>query len=327
MISFVNIELFFIFTIPLFVFAFLITTNKDSLSRVFDEKILKRLRADDGSFPLSIRNLLMIISIFLMIIALSRPVIEKGDKNVNIEGLNMMIAFDISGSMRTKDVYPNRLEFTKKKISQFLTHTPTDEIALVAFAYSSFMLAPMSSDKASLINIIEGVDDKYISMASTNFSTLGELSQEVLKSKKKKILVLFSDGGDKESLKGFEEILKDNNIVLYTILIGTQKGGVVIDENGNGLKSKDGSLAISQRNDALGEVSIKSGGAFIVATNGDEDIKSLIKNIKSTNKSNKKSTVDIKDRVELFIYPLALSLLFLLISLSSLPQKREKYHE
>ncbi len=259
-----------------------------------------------------------------MIVALARPVVEKGDKKVEIEGLNMMIALDISTSMSVKDIYPNRLEFAKNKIIEFLKYTPSDEIALVAFASNSFMLAPMSSDKATLSDIIKRVDKRYISMGSTNFTSLGELSKEVLDKSKKKILVLFSDGGEKENLVEFKDILEEYNIKLYTVLIGTKKGGIVLDINDRKIKDRDGNIAFSQRNDDLGELSLSTEGAYIVASNGSSGIKELISNIKSSNKSNKKASVNIKDRVELFYYPLALSLLFLLISFSSFPRLSRK---
>jgi len=298
-------------------------SNKDKVSRVFDEKVLKKLRADGNSLPISIRNLIYFIALFLMVIAMARPVIEKGEKKVEIEGLNMMVALDISGSMRVKDIYPNRLEFAKNKILEFLKYTPTDEIAIVAFASNAFMLAPMSSDKATLGYIVKNVDDQYISMSNTNFTTLGEISQEVLNNKKKKILVLFSDGGEKENLKGLEAILKANNIILYTVLVGTKKGGVVIDADGNKVTDKDGNIAFSQRNDDLGELSLKSGGAYVAASSGDQDIAKLVEVIKSTNQKDKKAFANIKDRVELFYYPLGASLFFLLLALSSLPTRRK----
>jgi Ca-activated chloride channel family protein len=298
-------------------------SNKDKVSRVFDEKVLKKLRADGNSLPTSWRNMIFFIALFLMVVAMARPVIEKGEKRVEIEGLNMMIALDISGSMRVKDIYPNRLEFAKNKILEFLKYTPTDEIAVVAFASNAFMLAPMSSDKATLGYIVKNVDDKYISMSNTNFTTLGQISQEVLSNKKKKILVLFSDGGEKENLKGLKAILKQHNIILYTVLVGTKKGGVVVDENGDKVTDSEGNIAFSQRNDDLGELSLKSGGAYIVASSGDQDIAKLVEVIKSSNQNDKKAFANIKDREELFYYPLGASLLFLLLALSSLPTRRK----
>jgi len=323
MVSFVNVTLFWVLSVPLVVLAFLIISNKDKVSRVFDEEVLKKLRAGGNSLPTSIRNLFFFISIFLMVVAMARPVIEKGEKKVEIEGLNMMIALDISGSMRVADIYPSRLEFAKNKIVEFLKYTPTDEIAIVAFASNAFMLAPMSSDKATLGYIVKNVDDKYISMGNTNFTTLGEISKKVLDNKKKKILILFSDGGEKENLKGLEAILKDNNIILYTVLVGTKKGGVVLNANGEKLKDREGNIAFSQRNDALGELSLQTGGAYIVANSGDQDIAKLVEVIKSSNQKDKKTFANIKDREELFYYPLGVSLLFLLLSLSSLPTRRK----
>ena len=114
--TFANPYLFWILIVPFILFAILISTNKEKLSRVFDEKVLKRLSASDETIPLTIRNMTMFVAIFLMIVALARPVIEKGDKVVDVKGLTLLVGLDISGSMRSTDLYPNRLEFAKKKM-------------------------------------------------------------------------------------------------------------------------------------------------------------------------------------------------------------------
>ena len=109
--SFVNPQFFWALILPFVIFTFLITTNKERLSRIFDEKVLKRLSAADESMPLVVRNVLMLLALFLMIVAMARPVIEKGEKTVDVEGLTLLTALDISGSMRSADIYPNRLAF------------------------------------------------------------------------------------------------------------------------------------------------------------------------------------------------------------------------
>ncbi len=322
--SFVNPQFFWVLILPFLVFVFLLSTNRDNLSRIFDEKVLKRLSATDDNLPMVIRNLLILLAIFLMIVAVARPVIEKKDKVVAVEGLTILSALDISGSMRSTDVYPNRLQFAKKKMSQFFDAMPTDNIGIVAFAYSPFVLAPFSSDKETLKMMIGGVDDSYINMGSTDFNALGVLANSLLESKKPKILVLFTDGGDEEAIKGFEEILKDNSIELFVVLVGTQKGAPVIDENGKPFNLADGTVAITQRNDAIGKLAQKSGGASVIASNGKADIRELVSVIKAKYKKKKHGEVTIKDRVEYFYYPLAFGLLFLLIGFSSFPQRREK---
>jgi Ca-activated chloride channel family protein len=97
----------------------------------------------------------------------------------------------------------------------------------------------------------------------------------------------------------------------------------VLDANGKPLTKKDGTIAISQRNDALGILAKESGGAYVVATNGKEDIENLVSVIRSKYKNQQQGEVKVKQRVEYFYYPLGLGLLFLLIGLSSLPRRRE----
>ena len=320
--SFVNPQFFWALIIPFVIFTFLISTNKERLSRIFDEKVLKRLSATDESMPLIVRNILMLLALFLMIVAMARPVIEKGDKTVEVQGLTLLTALDISGSMRSTDVYPNRLTFAKKKMSLLFDAMPSDEIGVVAFAYSPFVLAPFSSDKETLKMMVEGVDDSYINMGSTDFSALGELASSLLEEKKPKIMVLFTDGGDEEAIAGFTEILKAHEIDLYVVLVGTEKGAPVIDENGKPITLEDGTIAITQRNDALGEVAKENDGAYVVASTGKEDITQLVSVIRSKYKNQQQGAVTIKERVEYFYYPLGAGLLLLLIAFSSMPRRR-----
>lgn len=321
--SFVNPQFFWALIIPFVIFAFLITTNKERLSRIFDEKVLKRLSAADESMPLVVRNLLMLLALFLMIVAMARPVMEKGDKTVEVEGLTLLAALDISGSMRSTDVYPNRLTFAKKKMHTFFDAMPSDEIGVAAFAYSPFVLAPFSSDKETLKMMVEGVDDSYINMGSTDFFALGELASSLLEEKKPKILVLFTDGGDEEAIAGFGEILKEQEIDLYVVLVGTEKGAPVIDENGKPFSLEDGTIAITQRNDALGEMARENDGAYVVASTGKDDIVELASVIRNKYQKQQQGEVTVKERVEYFYYPLGLGLFVLLIAFSSMPRRRD----
>jgi len=318
--EFVNPYLFWIMIIPFVLFAFLISTNKERLARIFDEKVLARLSATDESMPLMVRNIAMFFAIFLMIVALARPVIDEGDKTVEIQGLTVLTALDISGSMRSKDVYPNRLEFAKKKMAQLFDAMPSDEVGIMAFAYSPFVLAPFSSDKETLKMMVEGVDDSYINMGSTDFRALAEQAAQLLEKKEPKILVLFTDGGDEEAIAGFGVLLEENHIDLYVVLVGTDKGAPVLDEGGKPLSLKDGTIAITQRNDALGKLAKANGGAYVVAGNGKVDIERLVSVIRSKYKNQQQGVVKIRQRLELFYYPLGFGLLLLLLALSSIPK-------
>ncbi len=317
--SFVYVKLFWAMTIPFVLFAFLILTNKERLSRIFSDEVLRRLRVEDDALPPRVRKAVLLLAIFMMIVALARPVKEIGETTVKVEGLPVLVALDISGSMRSRDAYPNRLAFAKKKMMQFFDAMPTDEIGAIAFAYNAFVLAPFTADKESLKLLVDGVDDSYISMGSTDFDAMGRLAAERLKEKKPKILVLFTDGGDKEAIAGLKRILKEEGIDLYVVLVGSSRGAPVLNANGKPMEYQ-GKIAITKRNDDLGKLAEALGGAYVVAGTGDKDMKSLATTIHAKYKAKVRDEVKVKQRIEYFYYPLAFGLLLLLIGLSSLPK-------
>ena len=318
--SFVNLQFFWFMVAPLAIFTFLILTHKDNFLQIFDKKVLERLSVGDDALPLVWRNLIMILAVFFMIVAMARPVVDHGDKIIELEGLSAVVALDISGSMRSTDVYPNRLEFAKKKITNLFDAMPTDELSLMAFAHVSFMMAPFSADKATLTQIVKGISDKYINMSSTDFRALGRFASELLEDKSPKILIVFSDGGEAKDMAEFSKKIQSQGITLYVVLIGSKEGALVLGANGKPIYNK-GQIAITQRNDSLGKIATKSGGAFVVAGSGSGDIYKLVKKIKSKHQGKNRGEIVIHNREEYFYYPLGLGLLFLLIGFSSLPQK------
>ena len=320
--SFINPQLFWILILPLLFFALVILRHKDKMESVFSEDVMKRLRVDDDTLPLIFRNTLLLLALFFMLISLAQPVLDRGDEKVELKGLSALLALDISGSMRSQDIYPNRLEFAKNKIGVLLEVMPNDEFSLIAFAHSAFMLAPFSSDKMALKEIVDGVDDKYINMSSTDFKALADYSAKVLKEKKEKILILFSDGGEEKAVEAFAKVMEKEKISLYVVLIGTLKGSAVINASGKSIM-KNGRLAISKRNDSLGAVAMNNHGAYVVANSGDDEINTLVASIKEHHKSIAKGEVVIQNRVQLFYYFLAFGLVLLLFGFGSLPQKHK----
>jgi Ca-activated chloride channel family protein len=319
--TFVHPWLMISLLIPFAIFTVLILTNKERVARIFDAKILDRLRVDGDVLPLRWRNSVLLFSVFLMILALGRPVIEHGERTIALRGLHAMVTLDISGSMRSRDIYPSRLVFAKRKIAQLLDAMPNDEISIGAFAHAAFMLAPFTTDKATLKKILDGVDESYINLSSTNFEALADLSATFLEKKKPKILIAVTDGGDKDTLKTFAIMLKESGITLYAILVGTEKGAPVLDPQGHPITSAQGALAITQRNDALGEIARSTGGDFVIAGNGKNDMEKLAQSIHAEFGAKQQGNIKIKERTELFVYLLAAATLFLLLGLMSLPRK------
>ncbi len=319
--SWVHPYLLLIMLVPFVIFAGLVLTNREGVARVFDTAVLKRLRVDGDVLPVRVRNFVLLFAVLLMILALGRPVIEHGERTVALKGLDAMVALDISGSMRSRDIYPNRLVFAKRKIGQLLDAMPGDEISLAAFAHAAFMLAPFTTDKAALKQILDGVDESYINLASTNFEALGDLATTFLEKKKPKILIVVTDGGDPKALASFQTILEEANITLYGVLVGTEKGAPVLDQNNRPVTSPQGTIAITQRNDTLKSIAQKTGGDALIAGNGKSDMQHLADMIHAKFNTQKQGNIKVKERTELFVYLLAVATFLLLLGLMSLPKK------
>ena len=323
--EFVYPQFFWVMLIPFIIFVFLVVTNRDKVARIFAPEILKRLRAESESLPNYIRNIVLFTAIFLMLVALARPVIKKGEKSIELKGVTAVLAIDISGSMRSKDIYPSRLEFAKTKVKELLDSMPMDDIAITAFAHTAFVLSPFTSDKATLKQLIDGLSDDYINLVSTNFNSIAELADKMLRDKKQKILVMFTDGGEKKSLQNLSAMLKRANITLYAVLVGTKRGAPVLNKQGRPVQKKDGTIAITQRYDEVIEIAKSTGGGGFVAGYGKSDMIALANKIHSDFHSRHKGKIKIKEQVELFYYPLALAMFLLLIGFSSMPRDKNWY--
>ncbi len=319
--SFENLALLLLLLVPFVIFAFLVLTNKDGIERVFPKKTLQRIKVEGSGFSIRARNILFFISIFLMIIAIGHPYILKGQKEIELNGLETIIALDISASMRTKDRYPNRLEFAKTKTKELLSNLVDDEVMILTFSKDVYLVSPMTKDEDTLKQVVNGINSDYL-QGATNFRLLANVVKEKLKNRAQKILIVVSDGGEKEDLIEFENIIKKEGIKLYAILIGTKEGSPLLDEKGKAVL-KNGRIVLSKLNEELGKIAKSSGGDYIIADYGKDDIDLISKKIDSNIGYLKgKKVLKIQNKVELFYYPLILSIIILIIAFSSLPVKQ-----
>lgn len=316
--SFQNPYLLLLLLIPFIFFALLVLTNKEGALRVFSKEVLERLRVADSGLSSRARNALLFGAIFMMIIAIGHPYIQKGQKEVTLSGIEAVVALDISRSMRSKDLYPNRLEFAKAKIKQMLQEMPEDEATLIAFSNSVYLVSPMTSDKETLKQVVDGITTDYLS-GRANFSELAEVLKQKLHNKEQKIVIVVSSGAEASKLVQFEDTIKSEHIKLYAILIGTKKGAPLLNKEGKVVLKGD-RVVMSQLESRLGAIAKASGGDFIIANYGTEDIKTVLGKLQSSVVQRDKGKVlKVKERVELFYYPLLIALVLLFMAQFSQP--------
>lgn len=168
---------------------------------------------------------LRLLSIGLIIICLCRPQTHDSSQKSQIEGTDIVLSIDISGSMLSQDFKPNRFEAAKKVATKFVNARENDNIGLVVFAGESFSLMPLTNDRAALINTINTIDMDMLSDGTAVGDGLVSAINRVSSGKaKSKSIILLTDGtnnaGDVPPQTA-TKIAKQKGVRVYTIGVGT----------------------------------------------------------------------------------------------------------
>jgi Ca-activated chloride channel family protein len=234
---------------------------------------------------------LQCLALLFFVLALARPQSGEGKTKAKSEGLEIVLAVDVSNSMLAEDVRPSRLELAQKELSRFLDSLGGDKVGLVAFAGSAILLSPLTTDKAALKMYIESLSPNSVSSQGTDFKkALLEASQALRRGgtdseevpNVTRVIVVASDGEDNEKggLDTAQKIAGDG-IRIFTLGFGTEGGGQipVRDERGQMIgykKDKDGKTVVSRSTgQALKELAEAGKGSFQAVTFGGDAIKNL----------------------------------------------------
>ena len=168
---------------------------------------------------------LRILAISFIIIALARPQASNSWRTENTEGIDIMMALDVSGTMQGEDLKPNRIEAAKTVASEFILSRPNDNIGLVVFAGESFTQCPLTTDHAVLINLFNAVKFGIIEDGTAIGLGLANAVNRIKESKaKSKVIILLTDGsnnrGDIAPITA-AEIAKTFGIRIYTVGVGS----------------------------------------------------------------------------------------------------------
>jgi Ca-activated chloride channel family protein len=189
---------------------------------------LKGFEAAPRTWKHYLRHLLFVFQLgvlSLLIMALARPQSTSSWENATTEGIDIIIALDISSSMLARDFQPDRLDAAKNVAIQFISGRPYDRIGLVVFAGESFTQCPLTTDHAVLINLFKDIHTGMIEDGTAIGEGLATAVARLKDSKaKSKVVILLTDG---ENNRGeiapvtAAEIAKTFGVRVYTIGVGT----------------------------------------------------------------------------------------------------------
>ena len=235
--------------------------------------------------------LMRIVTFTLIVIVMARPQTSNSWKNKTVEGIDIMLAIDVSTSMLAEDLKPNRIEAAKAVASEFIIGRPNDNIGLSIFAGEAFTQCPMTTDHASLLNLLQNVrtdiaarglisDGTAIGMGLTNAVTRLKGSKA-----KSKVVILLTDGsnnmGDISPMTA-AEIAQSLGIRVYTIGVGTNKVAPYPMPVAGGVQYVNMPVEIDTK--MLTDIAAATEGDFYRATNTAE-LKNIYKEIDRLEKS------------------------------------------
>jgi Ca-activated chloride channel homolog len=190
----------------------------------------------------------------LIIISILGPSFGESKKEVKSVGKDIMICVDLSKSMDALDVAPTRLEKIKYEMKRIVEAFNSDRVGVIIFSGEAFVQCPLTYDQAALNLFIETMNTGLVPSSGTDFApplrmALDKMEQDNNRAQaKSKIIILISDGEDfGDETNEVSQQIEDDGIKLFTLGIGTQKGGQI--RTGTGYKTdKQGNVVVSKLN-------------------------------------------------------------------------------
>ena len=320
MFRFANIEmLWWLIAIPVFVIAYIVMTKrKERQLKVFgDPELMAQLMPDASKSRPIWKFYLMLVALVLLIVAAARPQFGQKENTVKRQGIEVMVALDISNSMLAEDVAPNRLDRAKQMLSKMIDNMVDDKVGLVVFAGEAFTQLPITCDYVSAKMFLNTITPNLIQTQGTAIGTALQTAITSFgspESEAGRAIILITDGENHEddaiaAAKKAHEL----GIKVFVIGIGKPEGAPIPKPGTNDyFKDRQGQVVVSKLNEEMCQQIAQAGsGVYVRCDNTNTAMRALQQELDHIATSELESTVyaDYNEQYQSF----ALIALFLLM--------------
>ena len=332
MLRYDNIEfLYLLALVPILIIGVILyyKLQKKSILKFGDIDLVNQLMQSHSIFRKRIKNILFVLAILFLIIGLSNPQVGTKMEEVKREGVDLMIAIDLSYSMMAQDIKPNRLDRAKQAISRLIDKLEGDRIGLVVFAGEAYVQLPITTDYSVAKLFLSTVNTSIIPTQGTKIGNAIDLCSKSFdkENTQSKAIIIITDGEthDEEAIESATKARKEG-IYIHTLGMGLTKGGPIPIYNKYGStsefrKDREGNVIITKLNETmLKEIALAGEGTYVRANNSKSGLSSLFEEINKMEKKEIGTMVftNFKDRFQIFI---GISLVLLILNLFFLERK------
>lgn len=211
---------------------------------------------------------LHMLALVALIFALARPQKSDSWSNKTTEGIDIVMAVDISSSMLAEDLKPNRLDAAKQVASKFVMQRPNDNVGLVVFSGESFTQCPLTMNHGELVNLLNGVKCGMIEDGTAIGTGLATAVNRIKDSQaKSKVVILLTDGSNNRGQIApvtAGEIAKSFGVRVYTIGVGSRGTAPYPFQTPYGVQYQDVEVDIDEN--TLQQIADITGGSYFRAT-------------------------------------------------------------
>jgi Ca-activated chloride channel family protein len=316
--------LYFLLVIPGLIVLYIILSilRKKAMLRYTDSVFFDILMPYRSPFRKNLKFILFLLALGFLIIAIARPQFGSKLEQVKREGIELIVALDVSRSMMAEDIKPNRLERAKQALTSLVNKMQDDKIGMIVFAGDAYTQLPITTDYISAKIFLSNISPNMMSKQGTAIASAIELGVKSFTqdTKASKVIVIISDGENHEGdavLAAQEAAAK--GIKVYTIGMGSTTGSPIpaslTSSQGGFLKDRQGNVVISRMDpEMLNKISAAGDGEFFTASTGNVGLAQLYNKLNKLNKSEIESKV-YSEYDDQFHYFVAIALILLLIDL------------
>ena len=257
----------------------------------------------------------------LLVFVAAGPQTGSKLEKIQRKGIDLIIALDVSNSMLSQDIKPNRLARARQSISRLIDKLEGDRIGIIVFAGKAYTQLPITTDYAAAKMFVVTINPGMIPTQGTAIGDAVDLALNTFgESKKNKALIIISDGEDHEgNVLEQAELAAAKGITIYTIGMGLPEGGPIPVYNGDVLvgfkKDKEGNAIVSKLDETLLQrIATIGKGMYIRATNSETGLNRIFDDINEIQKSEIESK-QFADYENQFQYFLAIALFLMILDL------------